>query len=474
MGLIPSDSSCPPHVVLFPFMSKGHTIPLLHFARILLHRRDTAVTVFTTPANRPFIAESLNGTAATIITLPFPENIASDIPNGIESTDKLPSICLFCKFAMATEAMQPHFEEALKTLPRVSFMVTDGFLWWTLESATKFSVPRFVYFGMNCYSLCLSMEAMKAGIFSGSQPDDELVTLTRFPWIRLSKEDFDPAFRNREPDSLENVFNMKSISSTLNSSGILVNSFYELEPKFVDYLNTESSPKNWCIGPLCLSEQTPKIYSESDMKPTWVRWLDQKSCSVLYVAFGSQAEISQEQIKEIAIGLEESMVNFLWVVRKDDEWGGLPDGFEERVKGRGMVVREWVDQREILMHESVEGFLSHCGWNSVLESICAGVPILAWPMMAEQPLNARMVVDEIKVGLRVETSNGSVKGFVKWEGVRNKVRELMEEEKGREARKKVRELAQMAKVAVQEGGSSWSTLHSLLQETCFKKEKSPV
>ncbi|MQK22673.1 hypothetical protein EI013_30365, partial [Escherichia coli] len=93
------------------------------------------------------------------------------------------------------------------------------------------------------------------------------------------------------------------------------------------------------------------------------------------------AEMSHEQLEEIATGLEESMVNFLWVIRKD-EWG-LPDGFEEKVKSRGIVVREWVDQREILMHESVEGFLSHCGWNSVLESICAGVPILAWPMMAE-------------------------------------------------------------------------------------------
>ncbi|KAK7272844.1 hypothetical protein RIF29_13884 [Crotalaria pallida] len=204
----------------------------------------------------------------------------------------------------------------------------------------------------------------------------------------------------------------------------------------------------------------------SSKKPRWIQWLDKKleeKCSVLYVAFGSQAEISNEQLQEIGKGLEESMVNFLWVIRKN-EWG-LPEGFEERVGNRGIVVREWVDQREILMHESVEGFLSHCGWNSVLESICAGVPILAWPMMAEQHLNARMVEEEIKVGLRVETCNGSVRGFVKWEGLRKTVKELMEGEKGREGRKKVMELANMAKNAMQEGGSSWSTLNLLLQET---------
>lgn len=319
---------------------------------------------------------------------------------------------------------------------------------------------------------------MVSGIFNGPQRDDELVTLTRFPWIRLCKEDVEKDLRDPEPNGVAYEFNMKTFASTTSSYGMLVNSFYELEPVFVDYMNTESSPKNWCVGPFCLAEQQPKIYcqSQSDIKPTWVRWLDQKleeKCSVLYVAFGSQAEISQEQLEEIATGLEESKVNFLWVIRKD-EWG-LPNGFEERVNGRGgIVVREWVDQREILMHESIEGFLSHCGWNSVLESICAGVPILAWPMMAEQHLNARMVEEEMKIGLRVETCNGSVRGFVKWEGLKKTVMELMEGEKGREGRKKVRELADIAKKAVQEGGSSWSTLNLLLQETCKKKQTTHV
>ncbi|KAJ1378774.1 UDP-glycosyltransferase family, conserved site [Sesbania bispinosa] len=474
--MVSSSTSTPPHVVLFPFMSKGHTIPLLHFARLLLCR-DVTVTVFTTPANRPFIAESLNGTAITIITLPFPDKISPDIPAGRESTDKLPSMSLLHEFANATDAMQPHFEQVLETLlPRVTFMVTDGFLWWTQQSAAKFGIPRFACYGMNCYSVCLTREAIRSGILHGSQPDDELVPLTTFPWIRLCKEDFDSSFRNPEPTSPGHVFNMKTTSATVNSYGMLVNSFYELEPTFVDYMNTESPPKSWCVGPLCLAEaeQAPKSYPEPGMKPKWVRWLDQKleeKCSVIYVAFGSQAEISKEQLEEIAIGLEESNVSFLWVIRKD-EWGVL-DGFEEKVKGRGMVTREWVDQREILMHESVEGFLSHCGWNSVLESICAGVPILAWPMMAEQHLNARMVEEETKVGFRVETCNGSVRGFVKWDVLKKKVRELMEEEKGREARKKVRDMAEKAKKAVQVGGSSWSTLGSLLDEMCHKKEMFP-
>ncbi|KAK7339442.1 hypothetical protein VNO77_20110 [Canavalia gladiata] len=459
MGSTPTNGSCS-HVVLFPFMSKGHTIPLLHFAQILL-RRSTAVTVVTTPANRPFIAEFLNCTAVSIVTLPFPT------AGGVESTDKLPSISLFYELALATSAMQPQFEQLLETLPPVSFMVTDAFLWWTQHSAKSFGIPRLVYYGMSCYSISLSIEAARSGILGGSQPDDELVPLTQFPWIRLCKEDFESGFRDPKPDSIVYEFNMKVMSATYGSYGILVNSFYELEPTFVDFMNKESSHKNWCIGPFCLAEQTPKkVYSEPDVKPRWVQWLDQKleeKTSVLYVAFGSQAEISCEQLEEIASGLEESKVSFLWVIRKK-EWG-LPDGFEERVKERGMIVNEWVDQREILMHEIVEGFVSHCGWNSVLESICASVPILAWPMMAEQHLNARMVDEEIKVGLRVETCDGSVRGFVKREGLKKTVKELMEGEKGRKAKEKVRELADMANKAVQEGGSSCTALNSLLNET---------
>ncbi|GJV17013.1 UDP-glycosyltransferase 90A1-like protein [Tanacetum coccineum] len=106
-----------------------------------------------------------------------------------------------------------------------------------------------------------------------------------------------------------------------------------------------------------------------------------------------------------------------------------------RVKEKGVAVREWVNQKEILEHEIVKGFVSHCGWNSVLESISASVPILAWPLSAEQPLNAKFVVDDIKIGFRVETCDGSLKGFVKGEGLEKKVKELMVGEKGKEVQK---------------------------------------
>ncbi|XP_050380028.1 UDP-glycosyltransferase 90A1-like [Argentina anserina] len=465
----PSEPPQRRHVVLFPFMSKGHTIPLLHLCRLLL-ARNLDVTVFTTPANRPFIDQFLCSTTASVVDIPFPQNIHPEIPAGVESTDKLSSVTerLFNPFALATKHMQDDFEKALSSLPRVSFMVSDSFLWWTLDSATKFGFPRLAFYGFNNYAGCVSRAAAVDHLLQGVESDNELITLPRFPWIKVTKQDFDSSFTNPSPEGSE--FFMTMIVAVMNSFGLVTNSFYELEPAFVDYWNTECGPKSWNVGPLCQLKAKPE---HRHPKPVWIEWLDKKKIEgsrVLYVAFGTQAVISSEQVQEIAKALEKSELNFLWVIRKKESFSTWWDSeFEERVKGRGMVVSEWVDQTEILNHESVDGFLSHCGWNSAMEAICAGVPILAWAMMAEQPLNARMVAEEIKVGLRVETCDGSVRGFVKAEGLEKMVKKLMEEEEGEVVRKTVKEFSEAARRAVEEGGSSWQTLQSLIDEACSKE-----
>ncbi|KAG6793490.1 hypothetical protein POTOM_002699 [Populus tomentosa] len=463
-----SSSDSKYHVVLFPFMSKGHTIPLLHLARLLLRRPNFIVTVFTTSGNHSFIANSLSDTTAFIIDLPFPQNVPQ-IPAGVESTDKLPSMSLFAPFALSTKLMQPDFEKAIGTLPRVNFMVSDGFLWWTLDSAIKFGFPRLVSFGMSIYSSCLCKAVVEHRLLFGPESDDELITLPQFPWIKVTRNDFDSTFRDPEPIGPHFEFIIATITAAGNSYGTIINSFYELEATFADYWNKEYGNTAWFVGPLCLAD-APRVEHEPRKKPTWIKWLDQKleqGRSVLYVAFGSQVDISPQQLKEIAIGLKKSNVNFLWVMKAKDPEFGDESELEESIGDGGIIVREWVDQREILTHQSVNGFLSHCGWNSVLESICAGVPILAWPMTADQPLNARMVVEEIKVGLRVETCNGSVGGFVKWEGLKKMVKELMEGDTGKVVRKNAEEYGEIAKKAMEEGsGSSRRNLDELVDALC--------
>ncbi|XP_019185731.1 PREDICTED: UDP-glycosyltransferase 90A1 [Ipomoea nil] len=463
-----------PHVVLFPFMSKGHTIPLLQLARLLLLRRGVALTIFTTPANRPFFSKSLSDVvdAISLIDLPFPENIPG-VPPGIESTDKLPSMSLFPAFAAATKLMKPHFERALNALPPVSFMITDGFLGWTLDSANNLGIPRLVYFGMSYFSSVVSRSVTSAGLILKPNGDDEAFTVPDFPWLSVTRNDFDAPFRDREPKGPLFDFVTEQMVATVNSHGLVMNSFCDLEHVYMEFYNRNLVPKSWPVGPFCLAEPRRKPPPENQEKPSYIKWLDgfhEQGKQVLYVAFGSQAEISPEQLREIKVGLEESEVNFLWVVRTHES---ELDGFEDRVKNRGLLVREWVDQREILGHPSVNGFVSHCGWNSVLESICAAVPIAAWPMMAEQHLNARMVVEEMKIGVRVESCNGSVRGFVKSESVEKAVRELMEGEIGKSARKKVKELSNSAINAIKEGGSSWLKLDELINEFHAKMKKNP-
>lgn len=358
--------------------------------------------------------------------------------------------------------MQPDFERTMESLQRVSCIISDGFLGWTQHSATKLGIPRMVFYGMNSYAMTVSAVITLDRTFARVESDDELVTVPGFDSVRLTKNDLEYPFNDPDARGPHAEFVNEQVTSNMQSKGFLVNSVYELEAPFVDFWNKNDSPKVWCVGPLCLAEPAKALPG----KRVWIEWLDEqwaRGRSVLYVAFGSQAEISANQFEEIATGLERSGLSFLWIVRS--KWSDSL--FEERVKDRGLMVSDWVDQVEILSHESVNGFMSHCGWNSVIESICESVPILAWPMMAEQHLNARMVVEELGVGIRVLARNGSVRGFVGSECIEKMVRELMQGEKGKDVRKKMKEICKVARKAMDEcSGPSWLTLDKFLEEIC--------
>ncbi|KAI3454518.1 hypothetical protein Pfo_011181 [Paulownia fortunei] len=456
MGSLPC-----PHFVIFPFMSQGHIIPLLYLSR-LLRRRSAAVTIFTTAGNSPPIRARLQDIDVSVLELPFPQNIEG-VPPGVENTHELPSMSCFVPFVKSTKLMQKSFEQALESLhPSVSCIISDGFLGWTLQSAERFGVPRLVFFGMGNFSCTMYQILGREKPHAGTDSLDEPFSMPGFPELKLTRNDFEPPFNEIDPSGPYVEFMEEQIIAMAMSQGIIVNSFYELEQCYADYWNKKIGPKALCVGPLCMAAQPP---SEALEKPSYIQFLDEKLAKgepVLYVAFGTQAEVSAEQFQEIAKGLEQSQVSFLWASQpKAIEFF---QDFEERVKNRGIVVKEWVDQLQILRHEGVKGFLSHCGWNSVMESISAGVPILALPFMAEQHLNARFVAEEVGVGLRIMPSGGSVRGFVAAEEVERMVRELMGGEKGAEVRRKVAEYGGAACDSMKEGGSSMRTLDLLIDE----------
>jgi len=255
----------------------------------------------------------------------------------------------------------------------------------------------------------------------------------------------------------------------------LVNTFEELENEAISALRegkinptgADRMPRFYPVGPL-ISSSPVEIY-----KADCLTWLDkQVPSSVLFVSFGSGAVLSTAQITELALGLEASGHPFLWVLRsrsgtfvsihEEDVSHLLPQDFENRIKDRGIVVSAWAPQIPILSHPSTRGFLSHCGWNSTLESISHGVPMIAWPIFAEQKMNRLLLVNELKVAIEAKMESD---GFVRRESVERAVRELMEESDGSMAvRERARELKEKAMTALAERGSSYKAMADAVSE----------
>uniref|UniRef100_J3M930 Uncharacterized protein n=1 Tax=Oryza brachyantha TaxID=4533 RepID=J3M930_ORYBR len=248
--------------------------------------------------------------------------------------------------------------------------------------------------------------------------------------------------------------------------GVLVNSFDWLEPNALKALAAgicvpdKPTPRVYCIGPLI---DARKKGTSGGERHACLPWLDsQPRQSVVFLCFGSKGAFSEPQLKEIARGLESSGHRFLWAVRSPPEEQItspepdlerlLPAGFLERTKDRGMVAKKWVPQAEVVQHEAVGAFVTHCGWNSTLEAIMAGLPMICWPLYAEQATNKGLMVEEMKIAVPLDGYEEG--GLVMAQEVEAKVRLVMETEEGRKLRERLVQTRDMALDAVKEGGSS--------------------
>ncbi|KAJ3694794.1 hypothetical protein LUZ60_000171 [Juncus effusus] len=462
-------SSTLPHIAILPFMSKGHTIPLLHLSHLLLRRNLVShITIFTTPLNSPFIHSSLSPSITdkiTIVSLPFPHSTSSEIPPNVESTDQLSSPSLFLPFVTTIVGLKSDFSKALGDLsPPPSLLISDGFLGWAVYAASDHNVPCITFYGMGGFaqamSAAVSVHKPHAGISSPYEP----FAVPGFPQLFLTKSDLEPPFDDPNPKGPHYDWVAEQIIAVQRSRGFIFNSFYELESVYFDNMSRELCT-NYIVGPFCLARLN---IEKTNRTPSRImEWLDLRlnmNRPVLYIAFGTQVKLSAAQMKEIMVGLEQSKLDFVWVVRGQDS--ELDDGFKERVKNQGIIVNEWMDQMEILSHKCIHGFITHCGWNSILESICFGVPVLSWPMIAEQRLNAKFVVEELKMGFRLRASDGTKEGLVKADDIEKLARELVLGEDGKIAKKNAEELAVKARRAMDDGGLSYNTLEKMIKEIC--------
>lgn len=264
---------------------------------------------------------------------------------------------------------------------------------------------------------------------------------------------FDPSkLPNKEIG--QKILNLTT-ETTPNSSGAIINTFEDLEIPELEMIRIELGSNGiplFAVGPL---HKLTSTYSgeTSLLNQDWtcIEWLNtQAPDSVLYVSFGTAVHVTQEEFTEIAWGLANSGKPFLWVVRcgliAGIEKPELPDGFESAINGRG-VVTEWAPQKEVLAHSSVGGFWTHNGWNSTLESIYEGVPMLARPIFGDQLVTGRYVQNTWKIGILLE-------GILNRGMIEREITRLMEEGEGVMVRERAKGLKKKARLSIKSTGSS--------------------
>ena len=473
----------PSHFVLIPLMAQGHMIPMVDIAQ-LLAARGVLTSIITTPVNAARFNASIEESQASglpirLVQLPFPSQEAG-LPDGCENLDSLPSKESLLNFFKATSLLGPVVDEYLSNLETpASCIISDMGLPWTSKTARKLGIPRLIFHGTCCFSLLCMLLVRRSEAYDSVSSDDEPFTVPGIPHkIEIT--------RAQLPSNVAMKSSMKGLrdeilESEAAASGVVVNSFDDLEQGYTDLYPDAIGKKVWTIGPTFHVNKTNprkavrgnKASVGEDLISSWLN--EREPQSVVYVSFGSMARFSFEQLVEIGLGLEASDSPFIWVIKEADltaqmvEW--LAGGFEVRSQTKGLIIKGWAPQVFILSHPSVGGFLTHCGWNSVLEGISAGIPMITWPMFADQFFNERLVLEVAKVGVGVGVKSPSVwldenPGVsVTKEEVQKAIETLMDKGKeGEERRIRAGNLGKRASDAQKEGGSSYANLSVLVDQ----------
>lgn len=295
--------------------------------------------------------------------------------------------------------------------------------------------------------------------FPHRQIQEDEFRLPDLPNVYLHRSQLSDVSRSADGSDFWSVFFRKQISFWKETEVMLLNTVEEVEEKALEQLRKKLK-RVLAIGPVI-----PSPPPSSSWNPvSCINWLNQHPPnSVLYISFGSQNSIHPSQMMELAKGLEASEKPFIWVIKppigfdlKDHEFSPkwLPEGFEDRMteRKRGLLVKTWAPQMEILSHGSTGAFLSHCGWNSTLESMSWGVPIIGWPLSSEQFFNSKLVEEELGAGVEVARGSKAEIGGVDIARIIGLVMDE-ESEKGREVRKRAKEMMEMMKAATGEGES---------------------
>ncbi|KAH7576249.1 hypothetical protein JRO89_XS01G0022600 [Xanthoceras sorbifolium] len=458
-----------PHVVIVPSPGIGHLVPFIEFAKHLVQHHKFRVTCIIPTVGSPSDADraALSSLPPTINHVFLPPIVVSFDDHSTAESNENTNPLIF-----AVTRSLPPLRDVLKSLmstTHVVAFVADLFSTVSFDVAFEFNLTPYLFFPSNAMALSFVFYLPKLDEMVSCEFKD-LPEPVQIPGcVPVHGRDLLEPVQNRQSEVYRWFFDITKRHVGL-AKGIIVNTFMDMEARALKALLEEpGKPPVYPIGPLTrVGSSDPDDVSGSNC----LTWLDdQPSRSVLFVSFGSGGTLSRAQLNELAFGLEMSQQRFIWVVRTPNDESSsaaylrdqisdqknpldfLPEGFLERTKDRGITIPRWGQQVQILSHGSTGGFLTHCGWNSVLESVVNGVPLLAWPLYSEQKMNAVMLVKDLKVALMRPKPNEE-DGLVIREEIAKVVKELMEGEEGKRVRKPVKDLMNAASKSLMEDGSS--------------------
>ncbi|KAK7270913.1 hypothetical protein RJT34_26430 [Clitoria ternatea] len=462
-------------IVLYPNIGRGHLISMVELGKLIqTHHPSFSITILIltppTPINTILSCDSTTQYINTISSTTPSITFHHIPPTPLPSTPSFPPHLLSFEISLYSTQNVAVSLQSLAKSSNLKALIMDFLNFSDPQTITRnLNIPTYFYYtsGASTLSILLKFPTLYKAVGKSFQ---DLHLDLHYPGLPVFNTD---DFPNEANDPENNSFPvLLKIAETMNAGvGIIVNTFEAIEERAIKALNEEeTTPPLYCIGPVIAAP-----YGEEDKG--CLTWLDsQPSQSVVLLCFGSLGRFSKAQVKEIAIGLEKSEQRFLWVLRTEldpvdsEEKPGLdellPEGFLERTKEKGLVVSEWAPQAKILSHDSVGGFVTHCGWNSVLEAICEGVPMVAWPLYAEQRMNRVIMVREMKVALELKEGKD---GFVSGTELEERVRELMESGTGKEIRQRIFKMKICAAEAMAEGGSSCLAIDKLALLFCGNK-----
>ncbi|CAL0317080.1 unnamed protein product [Lupinus luteus] len=446
-------------VVLVPLPAQGHLNQLLHLSRLILSHNIPVHYVCTAKHNLQAKLRVQGWNPNSISNIHFHDlkvpPFASPTPNPNAET-KFPSQ-LTPLFVATTHLREPvaALIQSLSSTARKVIVIYDSLMTHVVQDVQHISNTENYVFQSTC-AFTTSMYYLDK---MGKPPQESSVFIPEVPSLEgcFTTEIFD--FVTTQVEKI-----------SFNHDGNIYNTTRAIEGPYLDLIDRMIvGKKNWALGPfnpLTIEKENSKERHYS------LKWLDKQELdSVIYVSFGTTTALTEEQIKEIAIGLEQSMQKFIWVIRDADKGDifdedgvrrhELPNGYEERVEGFGLVVRDWAPQLDILNHPSTGGFMSHCGWNSCIETITMGVPVAAWPMHSDQPRNSVFITHVLKIGFAVRDW-AQRNELVTAPNVEKAVRRLMETNEGAEMRQRAMNLKDDVLRSKDESGVSSVEINSFI------------